>query len=268
MDLNTVSEVIRPRTLAGVPALRGGDAFLAGGTWLFSEPQTHLRRLVDLFALGWPDLRQDETGIFVPANCTLANLQVFMAPADWPAAPLVAACCDALLGSFKIKAVATVGGNLCLALPAAPMAALIVALLGECTVWQPGGLERIVKAANLITGPQSTSLAFGEILRLVHLPARALRRRAAFRKMSLTALGRSAALLIGTSDGTGFELTITAATPCPVRIGFDSFPSAPDLLRGIDAHVPLWLNDVHGCAEWRQRITYILAAEILDELAP
>ena len=39
MDLNTITEIARPRRRAELPAWRAGDAWLAGGTWLFSEPQ-------------------------------------------------------------------------------------------------------------------------------------------------------------------------------------------------------------------------------------
>ncbi|MDU6374638.1 MAG: FAD-binding molybdopterin dehydrogenase, partial [Bradyrhizobium sp.] len=38
MDLNTVTEIVRPRTRAELPSWKAGDAWLAGGTWLFSEP--------------------------------------------------------------------------------------------------------------------------------------------------------------------------------------------------------------------------------------
>src|SRR5712671_6419640 len=48
MDLNTITEVARPRTREQLPVWTAGDAWLAGGTWLFSEPQTHLTRLLDL----------------------------------------------------------------------------------------------------------------------------------------------------------------------------------------------------------------------------
>ena len=39
MDLNTVTEVVRPTAREELPPWRDGDAWLAGGTWLFSEPQ-------------------------------------------------------------------------------------------------------------------------------------------------------------------------------------------------------------------------------------
>ena len=48
MDLNTITEVVRPHSRTELPAWTVGDAWLAGGTWLFSEPQVHLTRLIDL----------------------------------------------------------------------------------------------------------------------------------------------------------------------------------------------------------------------------
>ena len=48
MDLNTIDAVARPRVRGDFPAWRAGDAYLAGGTWLFSEPQPQLSRLIDL----------------------------------------------------------------------------------------------------------------------------------------------------------------------------------------------------------------------------
>ena len=53
MDLNTIRSVVRPTRRAEVPDWQAGDAWLAGGTWLFSEPQPALSRLVDLTTLGW-----------------------------------------------------------------------------------------------------------------------------------------------------------------------------------------------------------------------
>ncbi|MEA2891025.1 MAG: hypothetical protein QOI05_1818, partial [Bradyrhizobium sp.] len=42
MDLNTIKEVAHPQVRDQLPVWTAGDAWLAGGTWLFSEPQAHL----------------------------------------------------------------------------------------------------------------------------------------------------------------------------------------------------------------------------------
>jgi hypothetical protein len=93
----------------------------------------------------------------------------------------------------------------------------------------------------------------------VLLPEAALRRRCAFRQTSLTPLGRSAALLIGTRDAAGVTLTITGSVARPVRLR-EPTPES------IDAAVPQWYDDVHGAPGWRRRITHLMAAEIVSEL--
>ncbi len=176
-------------------------------------------------------------------------------------------CCEALLGSFKIWAMATVGGNLCLALPAGPMTALAVALDGRCTIWTPEGGERVVDAADFVTGAQQTVLRTGEILRAIDLPVAALQRRGILRRLSLNPLGRSAALLIGTTDGTDLRLTVTAATTRPVRLDFASIPGPAEMAARMDAIDGLLHDDVHGAPEWRRQIARLLAEEIRRELA-
>ncbi len=267
MDLPEIRAVARPRTRDEVPAVAEGSAYLAGGTWLFSEPQPGLRTLVDLAGLGWPALEPSADGLRIAATCTIAALEAFEAPPDWRAAPLLPACCRSLLGSFKVRAVATVGGNVCLSLPAAPMLALCVALDGVARLWRPGGAERSVPMAAFTTGPQRTVLQPGELLRCIDLPAAALRRWGASRQVSLTAHGRSAALLVATTGADGFALTITASTVRPVHAAWPAPPTAAAL----DAHVAtlpaeLWLDDVHGAPAWRRHMTGRLAAELHGEL--
>jgi CO/xanthine dehydrogenase FAD-binding subunit len=267
MDLNTVEAVLRPRMRSELPLSASGDSFLAGGTWLFSEPQPALRRLVDLSALRWESLRRTETALHVAATCTFAELEAFEAPVDWIAAELITSCCHALLGSFKIRGVATVGGNLCLGLAAGPMVALATALDGTCVIWSTDGGDRLLDAVEFVAGPGQTALRPGELLREILLPAAAFRRRTAFRQGSLTTYGRSAALLIGSRDGVGFTLTITAATPHPVRIVFDGFPESAELEARIDVEVPAWYDDIHGAPDWRRNLTHLLAQEIRLELS-
>ena len=81
-------------------------------------------------------------------------------------------CCDALLGSFKVQNVATVGGNICLSLPAGPMTSLTAALDGVAAIARPDGGIRRVPVADLVTGDGANALAPGELLTHVDLPRR------------------------------------------------------------------------------------------------
>jgi len=268
MDLNTITAIERPTSRATLPAWRDGDAFLAGGTWLFSEPQDRLTRLIDLSTLGWPPLCVSDAGLEIAATCTIAQLDGFTAPGSWTAAPLIGQCCRAFLASFKIWNVATVGGNIVMSLPAGPMISLASALDGELLLWAPGGSERRMRVADFVTGNNTNALERGEIVRAVHLPLTALTRRTAFRQISLQAHGRSAALLIGTLDQGGvFALTVTASTPKPYQFRFDALPSADELTARIEGTIAgNWFDDIHGLPAWRRDMTLHFAREILAEL--
>src|SRR5215813_2295182 len=221
MDLNTIMSVARPCSRAQLPVWTAGDAWLAGGTWLFSEPQDHLTRLIDLTDLKWPALRVGNTHLTIAATCTIAQLDTLPCPPDWLAAPSINQCCRAFLASFKIWKTATVGGNICMSLPAGPMISLTSALDGVCTIWPAGGGERMIPVTDFVTGDQTNALGKGDLLRGIDIPLAALKRRSAFRQISLTPVGRSAALLIGSiaSDG-AFALTVTASTRRPIRLSF------------------------------------------------
>ncbi len=271
MDLNTVMTVTTPHHRAELPVWSPGDAWLAGGTWLFSEPQPDLSRLIDITDLAWPALQPTQYGLRISSTCTIAELAGMAFPARWTAAPLVNQCCRSFLASFKIWNVATVGGNLCLALPAGPMISLAAALDGVCAVWTTDGSERSVAVTDFVLAPRHNALKEGELLRAIDLPVAALRRRTAFRQISLSPLGRSGALIIGTHapEGGGFAINVTAATPRPVQLRFSAIPSTRELRDALEAAIPQdrYYDDLHGAPAWRRQVTLQLAEETRDELA-
>jgi CO/xanthine dehydrogenase FAD-binding subunit len=269
MDLNTITAVARPTARSELPAWTAGDAWLAGGTWLFSEPQTHLHRLIDLATLGWPALTSGANGLSIAATCTVAELDAIICPRDWLAAPLINQCCRAFLASFKIWKTATVGGNICMSLPAGPMISLTAALDGVCTIWQVDGGERTIAVSDFVTGNNANVLKPGDLLRQIDIPLAALKRRSAFRQISLTPVGRSAALLIGSiaQDG-AFALTVTASTKRPIKLSFQKLPDATELREAILQTIPdgLYHDDIHGKPFWRKHMTLRLASEVCAEL--
>jgi CO/xanthine dehydrogenase FAD-binding subunit len=156
VDLNTVEVVSVPTCRGELWPLGAGDAVLAGGTWLFSEPQPHLRRLVDITAMGWQPIAVSDNGIELAATCTVAEVSRLSAALlasrpDWVAAPLLHHCCAAVLASFKILGSATVGGNICLSFPAGAMISLASALEGRVTVWRADGGDYELPVAQFVT---------------------------------------------------------------------------------------------------------------------
>lgn len=270
MDLNTIREVKRPHAADAVVQWPHGHAWLAGGTWLFSEPQFAVDTLVDLHGFDWPDLVPSSAGLEIAATCPIGAMEIFAGPPEWTAVPLFRECVHSLLMSFKIARVATVGGNVCMALPAGAMTSLTAALEGVCTLWPRSGPPREVAVVDFVAGNHANVLLPGELLRSIFLPATALAKRFAVRHASLVHLGRSAALIIGTQSRAlgDFRLTITAATPRPRQLAFGTVPSA-DALRGAIQELvgDDWFDDVNGTPAYKRHITFAFAEQIRAELA-
>ncbi|MEA2805349.1 MAG: hypothetical protein QOE49_5444 [Rhodospirillaceae bacterium] len=270
MNLNTIVEVKRHKSFEEIE-WRDGHAFLAGGTWLFSEPQVSTDTLVDLQQLGWPALTVKPEGLEIAATCKIVELHDFKGPPEWKAVPLFDESIDCFLMSFKIWNAATVGGNVVMSLPAGAMISLTAALEGVCTLWPRNGKPRQVPVVDFVTGMHTNVLQKGELLRSILLPASALSKRFAMRQVSLTHHGRSAALIIATvgAKGDDFLLTISAATPRPVHLRFKKTPSATELRQTIDERLPAdaWFHDVHGSAPYKRHVTHYLAEQIRAELS-
>lgn len=267
MDLNTVV-AITPARSRGDLALLGSDvAPLAGGSWLFSERQDELTALVDLMTLDWPSLSVTDDGLEVAATCRLAELAELPDAWGWAAHPLFFQCCTALLGSFKVWNVATVGGNICASLPAGPMTSLFSALDAEALVWRADGTDERMPVAEFVTGNGRNALRAGDVLRSLHVPRHALEGRTAYRKIALSPIGRSGAVIVGRLDLDGsFVLTVSGATVHPEQVRFASIPGSTELAAAVGA-IDSWFTDPHGAADWRRGVSLLLAEEIREELS-
>lgn len=269
MDITTIEHVVREPSNPPGPMWRPGDAWLAGGTWLFSDSQPDLKRLIDLAPLGWDSLGVTADGLEIGAMCTIADLYALTAPSDWVAAPLLRTSCEAFLASFKVWNSATVGGNVCMALPAGPMITMTVALEATYELWSATGQQRSVDAAAFVTGNHATVLRPGELLRRIVIPADALRRRQTHRRFTLTKMGRSTIFMVGTqSVGTDdLTLVITAGTTHPIRLRFEAMPSAAAVAERIDAiDDDAWFDDPNGSPGHRRHLARHYAEDIRAEL--
>jgi CO/xanthine dehydrogenase FAD-binding subunit len=256
MDLIDVREVRSPRTRDELRFEEGARA-LGGGTWLYSEPQPDTTVLVDLMALGWTPIERTDAGLTVAATCTIAEL------AAQPH-PLFAQCANALLASFKIWNVATVGGNVALSLPAGPMISLGAALDATVLLWTTS-TERRVPVSEFVTGVGRNLLEPGEVIRAIEFPAETPAARHGFRRISLSPLGRTGTLVIGVV-GAEAVFTVTGGTTRPHVLRFASLPTADALVEAIDG-IDDWYDDAHGSPDWRRAMSLRLALELLEELS-
>lgn len=265
MDLHTIDSVLIPRDRADLSGLGAQDGVLAGGTWLMSQPQPGLRRLVDLAGMRWPDVVIDAGSLEVAATCSIERLINASYPPDWTATVLFGQCARALLASFKIWRAATVGGNICLGLPAGAMISLCAALDAELLIWRRDGTDERCAITEFVIDINETTLCAGDVLRAITFPSAALSQPIALRKIAYSALGRSGALVTGRLDGHDIVLGVSAGTRRPIVL---RVPADPEGVFEAAAGIPgaEFHTDAHGTVEWRRAVTAQLAREVAEEL--
>ena len=166
----------RPDTIEGATALLAdapSSAFvLAGGTDLLVRMQSDAfdaELIVDIKSIaGMADIAQVDGGFVIGGAVPCAALSEDAALiAAWPGVVEAAN----LIGSTQIQGRCTVVGNLCNASPAADSVPAMVAADARVRIAGPAG-RREVGVLDIPTAPGKTSLAKGEIIEAVVLPAK------------------------------------------------------------------------------------------------
>lgn len=285
MNIAGVRDYLRPANDEQARQWKPGCAFVAGGTWLYSEPQMAGRitpgqpdcrdapgidTIVDLTSLDWVPIQATDSGLEIAATCRIQELLDYEAPSHWPAGQLFSPCAQALSASFKIFNEATVGGNICMSLPAGSMISLATALHAEYTIWPCGGEPVRMPSIEFHRGILDNALNPGDLLRSIHIPAAWLKRRAIMDLRALTHIGRSAALVVATEDmeTKEVEFSFTASVTKPYQVTFDQLPAANELEVAIKQAIPkdAYFDDQHGDVFYREVMTQHLAENLRSKL--
>lgn len=155
--------------LSGTP---GAAHVLAGGTDLVVQMTAGLRKpdiVVDIKRIpALTAITQDDAGFHIGAAVCGAEINEHSdLKAAWPGV------CEGidLIGSMQVQSKATPAGNLCNGSPAADSVPALIAAGATVEIIGPDG-RRVVPVEEIPTGPGRTSLAKGEVITLIHLPAR------------------------------------------------------------------------------------------------
>ena len=228
-------EIHQPASVAEASdALRdfGDDASLyAGGTELLLAMKTaglRYRHLVDVKTI--PGLRGVQAlpdgRLRIGSATTHRELE---RSSDVQAVCPVLAETASRVANPRVRASGTLGGNLCFAEPHSDLATLLLCLGATCHIADAED-ERTVPLDELIVGPYETSLAPGDVLVSVDVPAQPADRRSTYAKFQVherPMLGLALAL----------DLAGGAVADARVAVGCISFvprrsPRAEELLRG------------------------------------
>jgi len=266
MDLHSIETYLRPTDLSSVQNWSQGWAWLAGGTWLFSEPQPTLNTLVDLESLNWSDIELSEDRLAIGATCTLAQLLNYDWPTEWQAIAALKSAISALSASFKVLHLATIGGNLCLALAVGVMAPLMVLLDATYEIWSPIAPPRLIRAKDFQLGIQKTALQPGEVLRRIWIPTAFLLWQTSVQRFGIAATDPALSLVMVARhpETLSYRVSLGACVATPYLMKFSRSPTSEEVIEALRSVT--WLHDIRSSALYRQHITNVLIQRALQEI--
>ena len=273
----------QPESLADAVDLAarfGGEAsFLAGGTDLIVQIERGRVAPRHVIGLGRvPGL----AGIEVNGRITLGARVTHRAIEQTPALAGPLRCLvegSEVIGGHQVRNVATVGGNLVNASPAADLVPCLLALDGVVTLVGPGG-EREIRIERFLLGPNRTARRPDELVTRVDLPALPPRAATAFlkagrrRAMEISVVCVAARLALDAALERCLEARVVlgAVAPTSVRahaaerllegqpVGGAAFRRAAEAAQ--EACRPI--DDVRASAGFRQHLVGVLVRRALD----
>jgi carbon-monoxide dehydrogenase medium subunit len=252
---------------------------VAGATDIVTQADRTTRSLIDITHLGLNYIRGNKRGCSIGATTTMGELEhstVIRALAGGILARAAATC-----GSIQNRNMATVGGNLANASPAADTAAVLLALDAQVVVASSRG-KRKIALAEFYQGAHKTVMN-GELLMEITIPALPGGGRVgwSFQKLGRTetdiSLVNAAAGL--QSDARGrikwAHLTLGAVGPTPLRARkaeglLLGNTLSEDLLAQVGVAVMEEVNpigDSRASAEYRREMSAVLTRRALRECA-
>jgi len=273
----------QPESLADAVDLAarfGGQAsFLAGGTDLIVQIERGRVAPRHVIGLGRvPGLAGIEVNGRIALGARVTHRAIEQTPAL--AGPLRCLVEGAeVIGGHQVRNVATVGGNLVNASPAADLVPCLLALDGVVTLVGPGG-EREVPIERFLLGPNRTARRSDELVTRVDLPALAPRAATAFlkagrrRAMEISVVCVAARLTLDATLERCLEARVVlgAVAPTAVRayaaerllegqpVGGEAFRRAAEAAQ--EACRPI--DDVRASAGFRQHLVGVLVRRALD----
>ena len=250
---------------------------IAGGTDVVVEKDPSIQVLVDVTGLGLDYIKSDAQGIRIGAATTFADIGASSILSGAPYNILAQAAHQ--MGTPQIRNMATIGGNLCSAVPSADSAPALLALDATLGIFGIRG-ERSVAITDFFRDVRSNALDKNELLTEIQLPAFSDRTEAVFTKKGRVATGDLAIV------NAAVRVTITADNICKdVRIALGAV--APTPLRASAAEAMLKgeklknellekvaaqasedtkpISDIRSTAEYRRILVRILVERALKE---
>jgi carbon-monoxide dehydrogenase medium subunit len=277
-------DYLSPRTLSELfEALDGHGKELqviAGGTDLviaLKERTSTPKVVVDL-----RQLRRELGGI--QAARGVLRIGALATFSQVESSPLVARYAEALrqaaanVGTLQIRSIATLGGNLATASPAADSAPPLIALGATVTLLSRSGV-RALPVQEIFAGPKKNGLRQGEIISSVELPAhgdiRSAWTRGAVRNENvLSTVSVAVASTIREGRFGPSRVALGAVAPTPIlaekasgaMTGSEATAEQAERVAGLAAEDSKPISDIRASARYRKHLVYVLAKRLIMQM--
>ena len=180
-------EYIRPMSIEEAVSLlaKYGEraSLIAGGTDVLVRKLPDIEYLVDISRLPLDYIKLNEDGLKIGALCTFRSLETSEILKNEGYQLITEAAHE--MGTVPIRNVATVGGNICNALPSTELCPVLSALDAKVKLVNPSE-ERVVPLEEFFVGPRKTVLKSDELLTEIIVPRLPYRTGTAFIKLGRT----------------------------------------------------------------------------------
>ncbi len=253
------------------------SSYIAGGTDLLVEKNPQVEVLIDITGLGLSYIKSDGQGIRIGATTVLADIETSPILSKGPYNIMMQAA--HAMGTPQIRNLATIGGNICNAVPSADSAPALLVLDAILVIAGPAG-ERSMDIAEFFQGARKNALDRGELLTEIQLPIIPDHAGTAFIKKGRVAtadmaLVNAAVRLSLAADNTcrDVHIALGAVAPTPLRAReaeemLSGKEPKEELLRQVAARASEEIkpiSDVRSSAEYRMTLSRILVEQALKE---
>jgi len=277
-------DYVAPKTLSELFETLGSHGkelqILAGGTDLMIALKERIvapRIVVDLGRL-----RRELGGIAVKNG--VLHVGALATFSQIESSPFVARYANALLqaaanvGTLQIRSIATLGGNLATASPAADSAPPLIALGATVTLTSGSG-QRTLPVQSVFAGPKRNGLRAGEIVSSVEIPAkeevRSAWTRSAVRNenaLSTVSVAVASAIQDGRFGPSRVALGAVAPTPilaeraCEAMEGSEATADQAEMVAALAAEDARPISDIRASALYRKRLVRVLTKRLIMQI--
>ena len=251
-------------------------SILAGGTDLLVQKPAGIKCIIDIKGLPLDYIRGNPDGIHIGATTTFSH--ILESPLMHTNPYNVLTDSARQLGHRNIRNLATIGGNICNAVPSADAPPALIALNTEAVISTDKESKRL-PLENFFLDVRRTLLERGEFLREIYLPQQTGRVGAAFMKLNRTRVdialvNVASRITLDENDVcTDARIVLGAVAPTPIRsrdaenslLGQEITDKTVDKAAQYACEEAKPISDIRASKEYRNKIIKVLTGRAILE---